>query len=418
MRRYWVFMMVILVALSIQPVAGCRGKAVSKRVAALQEKARALSEEAVAFQKEGRGNAARTRYQEAVNVYLDILNLAPNSYEARLNLGILYNYFGDYDKAEESLNKARVLNEENGRAYFYLGSMYLNKGDPHQAELWFEISIEKEPAYAPAYFFLGRTKYDLGTFFDAKTNLEKYVQLAPSGDYVAKAQEYLALIPKNIQPPVDVNILPAPPDASTTPATPANVSTQPGTTSPATPATQGTQPKQDTGSSTQPEKPKDTSKTEKPKETKEPEKPKETKKPAETKPPEKKPAPKPTPKPEEPTPKTYAEWIEAGRSAMATKDYKTAISDFEQAYTLEPSFSEVNMLLGKAYRGTKQYDSALQHLNKALKQDPDNSDSLLETAYCYEGKKDIPKAIDYFEKFLAIKDRKDIREHVEELRKG
>ena len=415
MRKPWIFILIMLLALSVQPMLGCGGKAAAKKVAALQDKARTLSEEAVAFQKEGRGNAAQTRYKEAVDVYQQILSLAPNSYEARLNLGILYNYFADYDKAEESLNKARILNEANGRAYFYLGNMYLNKSDPHQAELWFEISIEKEPAYAPAYFFLGRTKYDLGAFYDAKGNLEKYVQLAPAGDYVPKAQEYLAQIPKDIQPPPDVSILPAAPDASFLPP-PTDMSTQTDATQPVTDTAQGAAPKQDTGTTPSTDKPKDTSKTEKPKETKPPEKPKETKKPAETKPVEKKPAPKPVT--DEPTPQTYAEWIEAGRNALAAKEYKTAINDFKQAYELEPSFTEVNVLLGKSYRATKQYDSALQHLNKVLAKDGNNTDSLLEAAYCYEGKKNISKAIEYFDKYLAIKDRKDIREHVEKLRKG
>ena len=74
------------------------------------------------------------------------------------------------------------------------------------------------------------------------------------------------------------------------------------------------------------------------------------------------------------------------------------------------------MLLGKVHRALGDLDKALDHLNIALNQNPDDTDSLLETAYCYEDKGDISKAIEYFERFLTIKDREDIREHVEELR--
>ena len=127
------------------------------------------------------------------------------------------------------------------------------------------------------------------------------------------------------------------------------------------------------------------------------------------------PAPEPEPEPE-PQPEEYTELIEAGQWAMAISDYTTAIMHFKKAYRQEPLFTEVNYLLGKAYRASGDVNKAIDHLKIALKQNPDDANSLLEIAYSYESTGDKTTAIDYFEKFLTLKDRDDIRKHVEDLR--
>jgi TolA-binding protein len=120
--------------------------------------------------------------------------------------------------------------------------------------------------------------------------------------------------------------------------------------------------------------------------------------------------------PEGSPPASYIGWIETGMWALLKEDYDTAIQDFKRAYEIAPNYAQVNMLLGKAYRGTGDLDKSVEYLNTALRLKSDDPDSLLEMGYTQEAKGNKDAAIEYFEKYLAINDREDIREHLEELR--
>ncbi len=359
-------------------MASCAGRDKTIRIAALQKDAIALAEQAVAYQQENRPGDAQTRYREAVDAYMQILDLAPNSYEALLNLGILHNYFKEYDKAAEVLDKAIKLNGHNGRAYFYRAFVYMKKGDTHEAEIAFKMSIDRDTSYAPAYFFHGKVEYDLGNHYSAKTSLEKYIALDPQGAYTALAKDYLGQIPADIAPPADMQILPEPPVVTET--TPSQPETAP--------------PPEQTQPEPTPVQPPATN----------------------TEPPAAEPPAQPPQAVAGPEPVTYRDFIEAGQYAMALKNYPSAIDYFKKAYAMEPLFLEVNYLLGRAYHSSGDLSKAIDHLKIALNQDPKDLASLLEIAYCYEAQGNKATAIEYFEKYLALKDRTDIREHVKELK--
>jgi cytoskeletal protein RodZ len=127
-------------------------------------------------------------------------------------------------------------------------------------------------------------------------------------------------------------------------------------------------------------------------------------------------APAPVTEPDEPPSASYRGWIETGMWSLAMKDYYAAIENFERAYEIEPNYSEVNRLLGRAYRGAGDAGKAIDYLNTALKLNPGDSDALLEMGYAYEDTGEIAKAIEYYEKYLEIKDDAEITEHVDDLR--
>lgn len=430
LRKFDVKLIVLLACVLLTMLISCSGEDVSKRVSELHQEAVRLSEEAVAFQQDGKSGAAQTRYREAVRTFMEILELAPDRSEAWLNLGILYSYFKDYEKAEEALDKSISLNNESGKAHFYRGYVYLEEGDLQEAEIALKMAIDRGKKYAPAYFFYGKVQYELGDYYKAKTALEKYTNLDPEGRYASAAGEFLGVLPEDIiTPPQDVDILPTPQtegtDDSATPEEggqtettepepavqpPQETSPEPAQPEPSTPEPEPTTPvdsgDQDTG--TESGTAIDGTTTDDTPPASEPEQPA-------PEPFEPEPVQPVEPEPE-PEPLTYTELIEAGRWAMAISDYDTAIGYFREAHKLEPLFNEVNYLLGKTYRADGDLNRAIDHLKVAIDRKPDDANSLVEIAYCYEGKGDNATAIDYFEKSLAIKDREDIRRHVEELR--
>jgi Flp pilus assembly protein TadD len=61
---------------------------------------------------------------------------------------------------------------------------------------------------------------------------------------------------------------------------------------------------------------------------------------------------------------------EAGKRAIAAKDWKAALTALTAAEKREPGNADVHNLLGYAYRNTGQLDLALRHYARALQIDP------------------------------------------------
>lgn len=69
--------------------------------------------------------------------------------------------YGQYEKAEEALDKAIKYDKNNYEAYYHRGCVKVNALKYKDAILDFEKAIELKPDYADAYFNLGRVYYIL-----------------------------------------------------------------------------------------------------------------------------------------------------------------------------------------------------------------------------------------------------------------
>lgn len=67
--------------------------------------------------------------------------------------------YSDFQKAEETLNKAIRYDKGNFEAYYYRGCAKVNALNYQGAIEDFQKAIELKPDYADAYFNLGRTYY-------------------------------------------------------------------------------------------------------------------------------------------------------------------------------------------------------------------------------------------------------------------
>ncbi|MBI4529792.1 MAG: tetratricopeptide repeat protein [Deltaproteobacteria bacterium] len=75
-------------------------------------------------------------------------------------------------------------------------------------------------------------------------------------------------------------------------------------------------------------------------------------------------------RPDQPQPQSPD--LEAGRKALDTKDYKSALGHLIKAAKETPSDADVHNLLGFSYRKLGQFDRALEHYRLALKIDPNH----------------------------------------------
>jgi tetratricopeptide (TPR) repeat protein len=75
-----------------------------------------------------------------------------------------------------SLDDATIASPD---VYFNIGVGFLNANKPEDAITYFTKAIGKDPAYADGYFRRGLAALQLGRMAEAKTDLQKVVELTP-----------------------------------------------------------------------------------------------------------------------------------------------------------------------------------------------------------------------------------------------
>ncbi len=114
-----------------------------------------------------------------------------------------------FDDAQGELNKAAALDPPNAGKYYYnLGALLVNSGQTAASEAAFKKAIEANPDYADAQFqYATALSAKLTTGADGKVTappglqeaLEKYLSLAPTGQYAEAAKGMLQMIGAKIQ---------------------------------------------------------------------------------------------------------------------------------------------------------------------------------------------------------------------------
>ncbi|HEY6843105.1 MAG TPA: carboxypeptidase regulatory-like domain-containing protein [Thermoanaerobaculia bacterium] len=106
---------------------------------------------------------------------------------------VLYNAYtatGDKEKAAEAKKKMPA----DAAAVFNDAAKLINSGKDADAEPLLKQAISINDKFAPAYYELGMLQVRSGKNADAKGNLQKYIELDPSGKDVATAKEMLKYI--------------------------------------------------------------------------------------------------------------------------------------------------------------------------------------------------------------------------------
>lgn len=177
-------------------------------------------EEAVECFKKG-------QYQEAIDIFSNILEHSDDTAEIYNNMGLCYTKLGNFEQAEKSFTKSVKLNPLIPQTYINLSDLYYKSGDlagaigvlergsyeiednyviAHLlARVYIEDSrydmaivelekiIDAQPENYDAYYDMGRVQFELGNYEDAISNFENVIEYKENNEflyyYLAQAYE-------------------------------------------------------------------------------------------------------------------------------------------------------------------------------------------------------------------------------------
>lgn len=129
-------------------------------------------------------------YKSAIDEAKKALALADDETEMYQVLFEAYTATGDKAGAAEAKKKLPA----NAAGLFNDAAKLINAGKDGEAEPLLKQSIAADPTFTQSYYELGMLYVRAGKNADAKTNLEKYIELDPKGKDVATAQEMLKYV--------------------------------------------------------------------------------------------------------------------------------------------------------------------------------------------------------------------------------
>ena len=134
------------------------------------------------------------KVDEALHHYTRAIELAPDYYEARNNLGSAYLAKSQFPKAKDQFEKVVQANPSDAAAYFNLANLYLLENLYTQSEEWVGKGLSREPDSAFGHFLQGSLYSRTGRPSEAEAALRRSLELDP---FMSKA--HLALVNLYIQ---------------------------------------------------------------------------------------------------------------------------------------------------------------------------------------------------------------------------
>jgi Flp pilus assembly protein TadD len=126
-------------------------------------------------------------WQKAITHAERALVLSPDESDMNTVLFQAYDKTGNKAKAAEYKSKAPA----NARILFNDAAKLINEGKAAQAEPMLRQVVELEPDFAPGHYELGMLLAGMSKNADARTHLQKYLELEPNGKDAATAKEML-----------------------------------------------------------------------------------------------------------------------------------------------------------------------------------------------------------------------------------
>ena len=179
----------------------------NKRIAALEETARnaktdidnqkvreeikVIDKETLYAQKldEAQKLMKAKKYEDAVKIYTEAIDIKPDSAEAYYNRSLAYR---SSDKSFQDINKAIELNTNYAKAYYQRGWIYYEQKNYDAAIKDFDKTIELEPNNFRFYENRGMIYCDIKNYDAAIRDLSKAIELNPRADvsYWFRAHAY------------------------------------------------------------------------------------------------------------------------------------------------------------------------------------------------------------------------------------
>ncbi len=122
---------------------------------------------------------AEDRRERAIDAYLDVLDLAPQSRRALLALAVLYDDRGDSDAAERYLSLALDFHPRDPLVNELLGDYFLTKGEFERARQHAETAVALDERFARGWALLVRIKLQEGDYEAAREASRTLVDIDP-----------------------------------------------------------------------------------------------------------------------------------------------------------------------------------------------------------------------------------------------
>ncbi len=129
-------------------------------------------------------NFEKNNLKVSQNLYQDILKINPHHTESHFNLGLIFQKFGEFNKAKESYQKAIEIKPNYIDAYNNLGLTFKKLDDLKNAKDCYEKAIKINPNYINAIFNLGIIFRELGDFKSAINCYKKVIEIKPNFEKV------------------------------------------------------------------------------------------------------------------------------------------------------------------------------------------------------------------------------------------
>lgn len=131
------------------------------------------------------------RLDEAITIWQTAIRYDDADFDAHLNLGIAYLNQKKYDLAESQLVTAAYLNRTAVTPHYYLGLVFVMKGDLNVAQKAFETAkdLRGGSSLPNIHKFLGRIYIKKDMEKEAVQELETYIKLVPKAQDVEKVKK-------------------------------------------------------------------------------------------------------------------------------------------------------------------------------------------------------------------------------------
>jgi tetratricopeptide (TPR) repeat protein len=164
---------------------------VDEAIAKFREVLKAKPEMIAAWEALSRSYMRKKDYPDAIDAANKALELAPDETDMDAILYEAYTATGDKAKAAEAKKKLPA----DAASLFNDAVKLLNAGKDAQAEPLLRQAIQANDKFGQAYYELGMVLVRTGKMAEAKTLLQKYLEIEPNGKDAATAKESLKYLP-------------------------------------------------------------------------------------------------------------------------------------------------------------------------------------------------------------------------------
>jgi len=128
---------------------------------------------------QGHACATRNAHGEAIDHYLQLLDLKPRHLLAHINVGVSLCKLGRYGEAEQHFREAAGIQPKYPDAQFNLGTLLRETGRLVESEMPLRRSVKLSPTHPESQVSLGLTLMMLGRLAESRECFEKALKLAP-----------------------------------------------------------------------------------------------------------------------------------------------------------------------------------------------------------------------------------------------